>query len=43
VPDDPDEPSDFVGTFWVEAAQWRPSIREAIDAAMDEETREAKP
>jgi hypothetical protein len=32
-----DTPFDFVGKFWVEAADWRPSIREAIDAAMASE------
>lgn len=34
LPDDPDLPFDFSGTFWVEAKDWRPAIRDAIDAAM---------
>lgn len=31
------EPSDIQTTFFIEAAQWKPTIREAIQAAIDEE------
>lgn len=34
LPDDPDIAFDFIGNFWVEAKDWRPTVREAIDAAM---------
>lgn len=34
---DPDEPTDIRSTFVVEAAEWKPSVRAAIAAAMDDE------
>lgn len=37
LPEDPDTPFDFVGNFFVEAKDWRPSIRAAIDAAFAKE------
>jgi hypothetical protein len=33
IPENPGTPSDIHTSFFVEAAEWRPSIREAIDAA----------
>lgn len=36
-------PVDVSTTFWVERHQWRNSVREAIDAAMDEEMLETDP
>ncbi len=33
LPDDVDQPFDFSGSFWVVKENWRPTIREAIDAA----------
>jgi hypothetical protein len=39
LPDD-DKPFDFVGNFFVKADDWRPSIREAIDAAFAKENSE---
>ena len=38
LPDDADKPFDFCGNFFVEAQDWRPSIREAIDAAFSKES-----
>lgn len=35
IPDRPGEPSDISTSFFIEAAQWKPSIREAIDAAAE--------
>jgi len=32
-----EEPSDIQTTFFIEAAAWKPSIREAIQAAIDDE------
>lgn len=29
-------PQDIATSFWIEAAAWRPTIREAIDAAMQQ-------
>jgi hypothetical protein len=40
LPND-DEPFDFVGSFFVEASDWRPTIREAIDAAVEKDARES--
>ena len=34
IPDNPGEPSDIQTTFFVEAANWKPSVREAIDDAI---------
>jgi hypothetical protein len=34
VPDD--EPADIQTMFFIEAAKWKPSVREAIDAAIGE-------
>lgn len=39
LPDD-DKPFDFVGEFFVKAADWRPSVREAIDAEFAKESAE---
>lgn len=39
VPDDP--PQDIVTNFVVEKDEWRPSIREAIDAAIEADLAEA--
>lgn len=36
VPTNP--PEDIQTTFFVEAGEWRPSVREAIDAAIQAET-----
>lgn len=33
VPDDPDQPSDIQTTHFVSAAEWKPSVRDAIEAA----------
>jgi len=30
----PDKPIDISSIFWIEADEWKPSIREAIDDAM---------
>jgi hypothetical protein len=35
VPDDEDGPQDISTSFWVEAKDWKPTIREAIDAYLD--------
>jgi len=37
VPEDPGTPSDIETLFFVEAAEWKGSIREAIDYAVAEE------
>jgi hypothetical protein len=36
VPEKPGEPSDIESVFFVEADEWKPSIREAIAAVMEE-------
>ena len=38
VPDNIDEPSDISTSFFIEAHQWRGSIRQAIDAAIETES-----
>jgi len=37
VPLEPGKPSDITTSFWIEKKQWRPSVREAIDAAIQGE------
>lgn len=37
-----EEPEDIMTTFFVEAGEWRNTIREAIDAAMDESAAEGE-
>ncbi len=34
---DPDNPIDIVSSFFVEAADWRNSVREAIQVAIDKD------
>jgi hypothetical protein len=31
---DPDKPIDITTTFWIDADEWKPTIREAIEAAI---------
>jgi len=37
VPLEPGQPADISTSFWIEKEQWRPTIRDAIDAAIEEE------
>ena len=37
IPEDPGNPSHISTSFFIEAARWKPSIREAIDAVLSQD------